>query len=183
MNRGRLPTDRCRPLTGNRLERMSGRTPSAGTPHHTSCRRPGSQPESSTEVSLGVRGHTPSLQRAHAPPDTNNGLTGAGNVAGSMSSVPGLTNAHAGGMARYPSTLAVSSTMRRTGRWYVARRNWSASGFQLRSQSWRMAHCRAAPSSTSTLARAAAAGSALTRLRPHRRALDARGYGRVRPRA
>ena len=30
----------------------------------------GSQPGSSTEVSLGARGHTPSLQRAHAPPTT-----------------------------------------------------------------------------------------------------------------
>jgi hypothetical protein len=68
MNRGQHPKPRCRPLTGDGPERLSGRNPSAGTPHHTSCLRPGSHPESSAEVSLGVRGHTPALQRAHAPP-------------------------------------------------------------------------------------------------------------------
>jgi hypothetical protein len=67
MNRGRLPTDRCRPLTGNRLERMSGRTICRNTPSHIMSPTR-DQPESSTEVSLGVRGHTPTLQRAHAPP-------------------------------------------------------------------------------------------------------------------
>jgi hypothetical protein len=68
MTRGRLPTDSCRPLTGNRLERMSGRTTICrNTPSHIMSPTR-SQPESSTEVRLGVRGHTPPLERAHAPP-------------------------------------------------------------------------------------------------------------------
>ena len=68
MNRGQFPKPCCRPrLAGNGLERLSGRNPSAGTPHHIMYPA-GSQPESRTEVSLGVRGHTPAPQRAHAPP-------------------------------------------------------------------------------------------------------------------
>ena len=68
MNRGRRPTDCCRPLTGNRLERLRGRTAICwNTPSHIMSPAR-SQPEPSTEVSLGVRGHTPFLQRAHGPP-------------------------------------------------------------------------------------------------------------------
>ena len=73
MNRGQHPKPCCRPLTGDGPERLSGRNPSAGTPHHTSCLRPGSHPGSSAEVSLGVRGHIPVPQRAHPPPDPNAG--------------------------------------------------------------------------------------------------------------
>jgi hypothetical protein len=71
MNRGQLPATRCQPPTGNGPERMSGRnTICRNTPSHIMSPTTGSQPESSTEVSLGVRGHTPPLQRAHAPPTT-----------------------------------------------------------------------------------------------------------------
>jgi hypothetical protein len=50
---------------------MSGRnTICRNTPSHIMSPTTGSQPGSSTEVSLGVRGHTPTLQRAHAPPTT-----------------------------------------------------------------------------------------------------------------
>ncbi len=71
MNRGQLPADCCRPIPGDGLERMSGRnTICPNTPSHIMSPTTGSQPGSSTEVSLGARGHTiTSLQRAHAPPD------------------------------------------------------------------------------------------------------------------
>jgi hypothetical protein len=56
-------------IWGNGLERLSGRTTICrNAPSHIMSPTTGSQPGSSTEVSLGVRGHTPSLQRAHAPP-------------------------------------------------------------------------------------------------------------------
>ena len=44
MNRGQLPAKSLPTLPGDGPERMSGRTTSAGTPHHTSCRRPGANP-------------------------------------------------------------------------------------------------------------------------------------------
>jgi hypothetical protein len=71
MNRGQLPADCCRPIPGDGLERISGRnTICPNTPSHIMSPTTGSQPGSSTEVSLGARGHTiTSLQRAHAPPD------------------------------------------------------------------------------------------------------------------
>ena len=68
MNRGQLPADCCRPIPGDGLERMSGRnTICPNTPSHIMYPTR-SQPGSRTEVRLGVRGHTPSLKRAHAPP-------------------------------------------------------------------------------------------------------------------
>jgi hypothetical protein len=70
MNRGKLPALCCRPLPGNGLERMSGRnTICRNTPSNIMSPTRSQPSESSAEVSLGVRGHTPSLQRAHAPPD------------------------------------------------------------------------------------------------------------------
>ena len=69
MNGGQLPTYHCRPLPGNSPERLSGRnTICRNTPSHIMYPTR-SQPGSRTEVSLGVRGHTPSLKRAHAPPN------------------------------------------------------------------------------------------------------------------
>ena len=70
MNRGQLPA-RLLPthLTrGDGPERLSGRnTICRNTPSHIMSPTR-SQPGSSAEVSLGVRGHTPAPQRAHAPP-------------------------------------------------------------------------------------------------------------------
>jgi transposase len=68
MNRGQLPTDRCRPCNRDRPERLSGRTTICrNTPSHimSPTRH---HPRPRAEVSLGVRGHIPSPQRAHAPP-------------------------------------------------------------------------------------------------------------------
>ena len=69
MNRGQLPA-RLLPThpRGDGPERMSGRiTICRNTPSHIMSPTR-SQPGSSAEVSLGVRGHTPAPQRAHAPP-------------------------------------------------------------------------------------------------------------------
>jgi hypothetical protein len=70
MNRGQLPARLLptRPTGGDCPERTSGRT--------TICRNTPSNimpparnhPGPRAEVSLGVRGHTPTPQRAHAPP-------------------------------------------------------------------------------------------------------------------
>jgi hypothetical protein len=68
MNRGQLPArslptlPRGRPRKNQRPHPICRNTPS----HIMSPAR--SQPESSAEVSLGVRGHAPPLKRAHAPP-------------------------------------------------------------------------------------------------------------------
>jgi hypothetical protein len=68
MNRGQLPTDSRRPLPGNGPERMSGRnTICRNTPSHIMYPTR-NQPGSRTEVRPSVRGHTLTLQRAHAPP-------------------------------------------------------------------------------------------------------------------
>jgi hypothetical protein len=75
MNRGQLPTFCCRPDTGDRLERLSGRTTICrNTPSHIMSPTR-NQPEPSTEVSLGVRGQIPTPQRAHAPPHGIDGPT------------------------------------------------------------------------------------------------------------
>ena len=71
MNRGQLPA-RLLPTRpgGDGPERMSGRnTICRNTPSHIMSPTR-SQPESSTEVSLGARGHTTTPKRAHAAPDT-----------------------------------------------------------------------------------------------------------------
>jgi hypothetical protein len=67
MNRGQLPPPSCRPLSGNGLARLSGRTIICRNTHHIMYPT-GSHPVSRTEVRLGVRGHAPIPQRAHAPP-------------------------------------------------------------------------------------------------------------------
>ena len=67
MNRGQLPPPCCRPPTGSGPKRLSGRTLICRNPHHIMYPA-GSHSAPRTEVSLGARGHTPSLQRAHAPP-------------------------------------------------------------------------------------------------------------------
>ena len=72
MNRGQFPA-RLLPTRpgGDGPERMSGRnTICRNTPSHIMSPTR-SQPGPSAEVSLGVRGHTPSLKRAHAPPDVD----------------------------------------------------------------------------------------------------------------
>ena len=69
MNRGQLPA-RLLPThpRGDGPERLSGRiTICRNTPSHIMSPTR-SKPGSSAEVSLGVRGHTPAPQRAHAPP-------------------------------------------------------------------------------------------------------------------
>lgn len=71
MNRGQLPARLLptRHLGGDGLERMSGRnTICRNTPSNIMLPTR-SQPGPSAEVSLGVRGHTPPPNRAHAPPD------------------------------------------------------------------------------------------------------------------
>jgi hypothetical protein len=73
MNRGQLPRPAADPHR-NGLARLSGRNPSAGTPHHIMYPA-GSHTEPRTEVSPGVRGHTPAPQRAHAPPRTSHTRT------------------------------------------------------------------------------------------------------------
>lgn len=70
MNRGQLPARLLptRLTRGDGPERLSGRiTICRNTPSHIMSPTQ-SQPGSSAEVSLGVRGHTPAPQRAHAPP-------------------------------------------------------------------------------------------------------------------
>jgi hypothetical protein len=68
MNRGQRPKPCCRPLTGNGLERLSGRNLICrNTPSHIMSPTR-NHPGPSAEVSLGVRGHIPIPQRAHAPP-------------------------------------------------------------------------------------------------------------------
>jgi hypothetical protein len=72
MNRGQSPQPRCRPrLAGDGLVRPSGRTTICRNTHHIMYPT-GSHPVSRAKVSLGVRGHTPAPQRAHAPPDPDN---------------------------------------------------------------------------------------------------------------
>jgi hypothetical protein len=70
MRRGRLPNCCCRHARVDGLERSSGRnaSPSGITP--SNILSPAREPThgSCTEVSLGARAHTHSLQRAHAPP-------------------------------------------------------------------------------------------------------------------
>jgi len=69
MNRGQLPANLLPTRShGDGPERMSGRnTICRNTPSHiTSPTR--SQPGPSAEVSLGARGHTLTLDRAHGPP-------------------------------------------------------------------------------------------------------------------
>ena len=73
MNRGQLPTDPRRPLRGNGPERMSGRNTICPNPPSHIMYPTRSQPGSRTEVRLGVRGHTPYLRRAHAPPTAPTG--------------------------------------------------------------------------------------------------------------
>jgi hypothetical protein len=68
MNRGQRPKPCCRPLTGDGLERLSGRNLICrNTPSHIMSPTR-NHPGPSAEVSLGVRGHIPIPQRAHAPP-------------------------------------------------------------------------------------------------------------------
>jgi hypothetical protein len=67
MNRGQLPATRCRPLTGNGQERLSGRNLICRNPQSHIMSPPRSQPGTSTKVSLGVRGHI-SPHHAHGPP-------------------------------------------------------------------------------------------------------------------
>jgi hypothetical protein len=76
MHRGRLPAGSCRhPLTGvDGPERPSGRNalPSGITPS-TIMSPTRSHPGPWTEIRLGARAHhTPTSNRAHAPPTTNN---------------------------------------------------------------------------------------------------------------
>jgi len=78
MTRGQLPA-RLLPTRhhngGDGPERMSGRTTICrNTPSHI-MPPARSQPGSSAEVSLGVRGHTMTLHRAHAPPPPRRALT------------------------------------------------------------------------------------------------------------
>jgi hypothetical protein len=72
MNRGQLPPPSCRPLPGNSPERLSGRTLICRNTDHIMYPT-GSHPASRTEVRLGVRGHAPIPQRAHAPPTPKSG--------------------------------------------------------------------------------------------------------------
>jgi hypothetical protein len=71
MRRGQLPKTRCRHHPVDGPERPSGRNayPLREHPikHHVAG--PGVNPWSRTEVSPGARAQTPSLRRAHAPPD------------------------------------------------------------------------------------------------------------------
>jgi hypothetical protein len=67
MNRGQFPKPCCRPQPGKGLARLSGRTIICRNTHHIMYPTR-NHPESRTEVSPGVRGHTPAPQRAHAPP-------------------------------------------------------------------------------------------------------------------
>ena len=69
MNRGQFPKPRCRPHPGERPRKIERPQPICRNTHHIMYPA-GSHPEPRTEVSLGVRGHTPAPQRAHAPPDT-----------------------------------------------------------------------------------------------------------------
>ena len=59
MHRGQLPAFCCRHARVDGLQRLSGRLalPQAGTPS-PSCRRPGANPRSWTEISMGTRAHT-----------------------------------------------------------------------------------------------------------------------------
>jgi hypothetical protein len=67
MNRGQFPKPCCRPHPGKGLARLSGRTIICRNTHHIMYPTR-NRSESRTKVSLGVRGHTPAPQRAHAPP-------------------------------------------------------------------------------------------------------------------
>ena len=70
MNRGQLPARSLptRPNSGDCPERTSGRTTICRNTPSNIMPPARSQPEPRAEVSLGVRGHTPPPQRAHAPP-------------------------------------------------------------------------------------------------------------------
>jgi len=59
MHRSQLPALRCRHARVDGLQRLSGRLalPQAETPS-PSCRRPGANPRSWTEISMGTRAHT-----------------------------------------------------------------------------------------------------------------------------
>ena len=78
MTRGQLPARLLptrRRCGGDGPERMSGRTTICrNTPSHIMLPAR-SQPGSSAEVSLGVRGQTLTLHRAHAPPASSPRLT------------------------------------------------------------------------------------------------------------
>jgi transposase len=71
MNRGQLPA-RLLPTRpgGDGLQRLSGRNTICRNTPSNIMPPTRSQPGPSAEVSLGVRGHTPAPQRAHAPPTT-----------------------------------------------------------------------------------------------------------------
>ena len=73
MRRGRLHARSCRHVRVDGPYRPSGRNASpAGSPHQPSCRRPGAQPGSRTEIRLSARAHT--IRTATAPthpPNTN----------------------------------------------------------------------------------------------------------------
>jgi hypothetical protein len=70
MRRGRLPNCCCRHARVDGLERPSGRnaSPSGTTPSNILSPARAPTHGSRTEVSLGARAQTRSLQRAHAPP-------------------------------------------------------------------------------------------------------------------
>ena len=73
MTRGQLPArflpTRHHHGDGNGPERMSARNTTCRNTPSNIMPPTRSQPGPSAEVRLGVRGHTPPLDRAHAPPD------------------------------------------------------------------------------------------------------------------
>jgi hypothetical protein len=77
MTRGQLPArllPTCRHRGGDGPERMSGRTTICRNTPSNIMPPARSQPGSSAEVSLGVRGHSLTPQRAHAPPIPSRGF-------------------------------------------------------------------------------------------------------------
>jgi hypothetical protein len=59
-------------------------------PHQPSCRRPGANPRSWTEISLGARAHTTTIDSAIAAPVKRSALGPPGRPAGDRSPRPAL---------------------------------------------------------------------------------------------
>ena len=73
MHRGRLPAYSCRHLFVDGPERPSGRTAFCGITPSTIMSPTRSHPGPWTEIRPGARAHhTPTSNRAHGPPTTNN---------------------------------------------------------------------------------------------------------------